>query len=75
MNGAAASVALRQRWLKLVRKANGGPRARTVLVGLARLPVEQRIAEPLLDLMLAEGTLVMHGERRAATYGLPKGKR
>lgn len=70
-----ASTRLRKRWLRLVEKENGGPRARSVLLGLARDPESERVAEPLLELMIAEGTFVMHGEKRAATYGLPKGRR
>lgn len=69
---ALAATRLRQRWLRITRPENGGPRPRTVLTGLARTPADQVIAEPLLDLMIAEGTFVMHGERRAAMYGRPR---
>lgn len=72
---AAASMALRRRWLNLVRPENGGPRSRNVLLGVAANKGYGAIAEPLLQLMLAEGSLVMRGERRAAAYGLPKMRR
>ena len=45
---------------------------RTVLEGLARTEQDRRAAPQLIDYMIALGELVMHGERRGATYGLPK---
>jgi hypothetical protein len=67
-------MGLRARWLKVVRPENGGPRARTVLIGLARTPRDRARAEELLDAMLASGELAMHGSKRGATYGLPKAR-
>lgn len=68
----AQSMSLRRRWLGLTLPINGGPRPRSVLIGVAESHGHHAIAEPLLDLMLAEGTFVMHGERKAAKYGRPK---
>jgi hypothetical protein len=71
----STAMKLRIKWLRVTLPQNGGPRARSVLLGLARTPAEERIAEPLLELMLAEETFVMYGERKAATYGRPRVRR
>lgn len=55
------------RVLKVVRPENGGPRKRTVLEGL--------VGEDVVVQMIERGQLVMHGKKRGATYGLPKGRK
>lgn len=55
------------RVLRLVRPENGGPRTKNVLEGL--------VGEGVIAMMIKDGMLVMHGKRRGATYGLPKGRR
>lgn len=54
--------------------ADGQPRARTVLEGLARTERDRKAAAALVDYLLALGVIVMRGERRGAVYGLPKGR-
>jgi len=67
-------MGLLSRWLQVVRPENGGPRAKTILFGLARTDRQKANAQTILDAALFHGKLVMHGKKRGATYGLPKGR-
>ena len=65
-------MGLKARILRVVQPENGGPRARTVLSGLAR-DDKQRAAFPRIFRELIERReLVRYRGRRGATYGPPK---
>lgn len=68
-------MGLRARWLKVVKPENGGPRTKNVLLALARTPRQKANAEEILKDMLGERALVMYGDKRGATYGLPRERR
>jgi hypothetical protein len=58
--------------LRLVAPDNGGPRKRSVLESLAR---GYGAGAELIDEMIAAGQLMKHGDRRGATWGLPRAPR
>jgi hypothetical protein len=63
----------RARILRVVRPEYGGPRKRSVLVALANGRGAPD-GEALVADMIRRGELVMVGDKRGATYGLPKGR-
>ena len=68
-------MGLKARILSVVQPENGGPRARTVLSGLAR-DDKQRAAFPRIFRELIERReLVRYRGRRGATYGPPERKK
>lgn len=64
-------MGLRARILKITQPDNGGPRKLAVLLALARTPVQIHRARSIVQQMLNCGELVMYGDRRGATYGVP----
>lgn len=67
-------MGLRLRILKAVHPEGGGPRPRRILEAMARTPREKDHAREIVDALIKCGALVMYGDRKGATYGLPKGK-
>jgi hypothetical protein len=65
-------MGLRQRILRVVAPASGGPRKRSVLEGLARTERQRRGFDQVLKGMLEARELVMYGDRKGARYGLPR---
>ena len=57
------------RLLRLVKPENGGPRKRNILDAIATKYGE---GPHLVDYLIGGGQLVKYGDRRAATWGLPR---
>lgn len=67
-------MGLRLRILRAVQPEGGGPRKRSILEAMARTPREKDHAKDIVDALIKCGALVMYGDKKGATYGLPKPK-